>query len=503
VPPGIKASAFQNARRNKSPAGIKASAFQPTIGLEVHAQLLTKSKLFCACSTRFGATANSQVCPICLGMPGVLPVLNQKAVEFAILMGLATHCTIADYSTFTRKNYFYPDLPKGYQISQYDRPLCRDGYLSIEVDGYKKHIGIQRIHLEEDAGRLIHAEAYVAKDETLVDLNRCGVPLIEIVSEPELESPRQAYLYLKSLRQILMYLEICDGNMEQGSLRCDANVSIRPIGSQHPGVKTEIKNLNSFHGVERALEFEIKRQVAIIESGGTVRQETRLWDQTRNIATTMRTKEESPDYRYFPEPDLVPLVVPPAWVARISQRMPELPRSRRKRLMSQFQLSQDHAAVLTEHKSIADYFEQVVQLVPDPKLVSHWIMGEILRLVKEQKDPKRLPVSARALAELLKLVQNETISTAVAKEVLKEMLSSGKSAPAIVEEQNLQQISNTELLLQIIAEVLEENPDQVLKYQQGKTKLFGYFVGQVMKKTRGKANPQLVNRLLQEKLFSS
>lgn len=479
------------------------SKYQSIIGLEVHAQLLTQSKIFCGCSTRFGMKENSQVCPICLGMPGALPVLNKKAVEFAIKMGLATSCQISDHSVFARKNYFYPDLPKGYQISQYDAPLCYDGYIEIEFDDQIKKIGITRIHLEEDAGKSIHAEAWLKENETLIDLNRCGVPLIEIVSKPDIRSPREAYLYLSALKQLLLYLEICDGNMEQGSLRCDANVSIRLIDSHKLGVKTELKNMNSFHGVEKALSFEIDRQIQLIENGKTVQQETLLWDANKNIATTMRTKEESHDYRYFPEPDLVPININQRDIDVIYAQMPELPLPRRDRFLAQYKLPKYDANILTENKMIADYFEQVAQFVPDFKLVSNWIMGEILHTIKERQVLEKVPISGTALAELLNLIIRETISEKIAKDIFKEMLSSGKSAKSLVKEKKLTQISDCKILLNIISEVIESNPGEVFKYQAGKTKLFGYFIGQVMEKTAGKANPHLVNKLLHEKLSSS
>jgi aspartyl-tRNA(Asn)/glutamyl-tRNA(Gln) amidotransferase subunit B len=482
---------------------IRHAKYQPIIGLEVHAQLLTQSKIFCNCSTKFGAKENSQVCPICLGMPGVLPVLNKKAVEFAIKMGLATNCQISAHSLFARKNYFYPDLPKGYQISQYDAPLCYNGYVEIELDDKIKKIGIIRIHLEEDAGKSIHAGTWINKNESLIDLNRCGVPLVEIVSKPEIRSPREAYLYLSALRQILLYLEICDGNMEQGSLRCDANVSVRSVGDQQYGIKTELKNMNSFHGVEKALTYEIDRQILLIASGKTVQQETLLWDANKNIATPMRTKEESPDYRYFPEPDLVPININQHDLDEIRAQLPELPLKRRNRFIAQDHLPKYDADILTENKIIADFYEQAAKLVPDSKLVSNWIMGEVLHKIKEQQDSDKAPIPGTALAELLNLIIEGTISEKIAKDVFKEMASSGKSAQSIVKEKDLAQISDPESLVNIISEVIEDNPCEVLKYQAGKTKLFGYFVGQVMEKTRGKANPHLVNKLLHEKLSSS
>ena len=482
---------------------IDHSKYQPIIGLEVHAQLLTQSKIFCSCSTKFGAKENTQVCPICLGLPGVLPVLNKKTVELAIKMGLATNCQISTHSLFARKNYFYPDLPKGYQISQYDVPLCYDGHTEIELNDKIKKIGITRIHLEEDAGKSIHAETWLNENESLVDLNRCGVPLIEIVSKPEIHSPKEAYLYLAALRQILMYLEICDGNMEQGSLRCDANISVKPIGRHQYGVKTELKNMNSFHGVEKALTYEMDRQIQLLSSGKTVQQETLLWDADKNIATTMRMKEDSHDYRYFPEPDLVPINISEHNINEIRTQLPELPLKRRHRFMAQYYLPEYDANILTESKFIADYFEQVAELVPDSKLVSNWIMGEILHKIKEQQDSDKAPLPGTALAELLNLIIEEIISEKIAKDVFKEMVSSGKSAQSIVVEKNLAQISDREILSNVISKVIKNNPGEVAKYQAGNTKLLGYFVGQVMEKTKGKANPHLVNKMLAKKLSSS
>ncbi|ODS41149.1 MAG: aspartyl/glutamyl-tRNA amidotransferase subunit B [Candidatus Altiarchaeales archaeon WOR_SM1_79] len=476
--------------------------YQPIIGLEVHAQLLTQSKIFCNCSTKFGAKENTQVCPICLGMPGVLPVLNRKAVEFAIKMGLATQCQISSHSVFARKNYFYPDLPKGYQISQYDAPLCYDGYIEIDIDNEIKKVGIVRIHLEEDAGKSIHAEAWVKKDETLVDLNRCGVPLIEIVSKPDIRSPREAYCYLSILRQLLLYLEICDGNMEEGSLRCDANVSVRPIGSKEFGVKTELKNMNSFHAIEKALTYEIDRQIQIIENAGTVQQETLFWDTNKNMAMPMRSKEESHDYRYFPEPDLVMVNVNQSWVDKISAQMPELPLQRRNRFIYQYNIPKYDAHVLTENKAIADYYEQIVRSVSNPKLASNWVMGEILREMKEQKEPGKFPIPSIALAELLNLIIDGTISGIIAKTIFNEMVTQGKSATTILKEKKLTQISDKDWLKDIISKVIDNNLEEVARYKAGKIKLFSYFMGQVMRVTQGKANPHLVTELLQEKLSS-
>ena len=382
--------------------------YEVVIGLEVHAQLLTQSKIFCGCPTQFGAPPNTQVCPVCLGMPGVLPVLNQKVVEFGLKLALATHCQIAAYSRFARKNYFYPDLPKGYQISQYELPLAEHGYVDIEVDGAHKRIGLTRIHMEEDAGKLIHDEQLPV---SYVDLNRTGVPLLEIVSEPDLRTPEEAAAYLKALRNILLYLEICDGNMEEGSLRCDANISLRPRGSTTLGVKTELKNMNSFRNVQRALEYEIRRQRSLLEAGQDIIQETRLWDANKGKTYSMRGKEEAHDYRYFPDPDLVPLVISPEWIETVRATLPELPDAKKARFISQYDLPDYDAGVLTAEKALADYFEDCVRFFPQPKKVSNWIMSELMReLKKEDQGVETCPVSPQALARLLALVEEGTIS---------------------------------------------------------------------------------------------
>ncbi len=475
--------------------------YEAVIGLEVHAQLLTDSKIFCGCSTRFGAEPNSQTCPVCLGMPGVLPVLNERAVEFAIRMGLATNCSIAPFSRFARKNYFYPDLPKGYQISQYELPLCSNGYVDIELeDGTEKRVGIIRIHLEEDAGKSIHDPA-LAGEDTLVDLNRCGVPLIEIVSAPDLRTPQEAYAYLVRLKQLVTYLGICDGNMEEGSLRCDANVSVRPVGSDTFGVKTEVKNMNSFRNVERALTYEINRQIQVLESGGKIVQETLLWDANEGIARPMRSKEEAHDYRYFPEPDLVPLEVSSDWIESIRASLPELPRARKKRFVEQYQIPEYDAGVLTMTRELADYYEAVAANCNEYKMVSNWVMGEVLRVLNEQKiDITAFPISPERLANLLKLIINKTISNNIAKTVFEEMLQSDKDPQAIVEEKGLAQVSDRSVIEKIVDQVIADNPKQLEQYRSGKTKVFGYFVGQVMRATKGKANPAIVNEILKEKL---
>lgn len=470
--------------------------FEPVIGLEVHAQLLTDTKIFCSCKNAYGAPPNSLTCPVCLGMPGTLPVLNRKAVEYAIKMGLATDCSITAFSRFARKNYFYPDLPKGYQISQYDEPLCRNGKLKIQVNGVEKNIGITRIHLEEDAGKSIHGF-----DNTLVDFNRCGVALIEIVSEPDLRSPEEAYDYLIKLKQILEYLEICDCNMEEGSLRCDANISLRPIGEEKFGTKTEMKNMNSFRGVERALRFEIERQKAILEKGENIIQQTMLWDEAKGEARPMRSKEESHDYRYFPEPDLVPLEVDENLKTKILNDLPELPDQKYFRFLNKYNLRHYDAAILTSDKYLAEYFERVNDLINDPQLVSKWIQGEVLRTLSQKNlNPKQIPLAAENLGELLNLIKAGTISANIAKEVFDKMVENNESAKIIVEREKLIQVSDDSELEQIIQTVISENPNEVERYRRGAKNLFAFFMGQVMKKTKGKANPSVANNLLRKAL---
>ena len=470
--------------------------FEPVIGLEVHAQLLTDTKIFCSCKNAYGAPPNSLTCPVCLGMPGTLPVLNRKAVEYAIKMGLATDCSITTFSRFARKNYFYPDLPKGYQISQYDEPLCRNGKIKIQVNGIEKTIGITRIHLEEDAGKSIHGF-----DNTLVDFNRCGVALIEIVSEPDLRSPEEAYAYLIKLKQILEYLEICDCNMEEGSLRCDANISLRPIGEKKFGTKTEMKNMNSFRGVERALRFEIERQKAILEKGKNIIQQTMLWDEAKGEARPMRSKEESHDYRYFPEPDLVPLEVDENWKTKISNDLPELPDQKYFRFLNKYNLRHYDAAILTSDKYLAEYFERVNALINDPQLVSKWIQGEVLRTLSQKNlTSKQIPLAAENLGELLNLIKAGTISANIAKEVFDKMVENNESAKIIVEREKLIQVSDDSELEQIIQTVISENPNEVERYRRGAKNLFAFFMGQVMKKTKGKANPSVANNLLRKAL---
>ncbi len=467
--------------------------YEAVIGLEVHAQLLTCSKIFCSCSTQFGSEPNTQVCPVCLGMPGVLPVLNKKAVEFTIKTGLAMNCKIAPYSRFARKNYFYPDLPKGYQISQYELPLCEDGYLEITVDGEERKIRIKRIHLEEDAGKNIHD----ASGYSFVDFNRTGVPLMEIVSEPDIRSPKEAALYMKKLRTILRYLGVCDGNLEQGSLRCDANVSVRPIGSTEFGVKTEIKNINSFRFVEKALEYEIQRQIKAIKNGEQIVQETRLWDAQAGKTFSMRSKEEAHDYRYFPEPDLVPIVIYSDWIEKIKESMPELPDFKIKKFINQYGLPPYDAEILTEEKNIAEWFEEAVKLGGKPKEVANWIMVELLRLINEDgKDIAECTLKPSQLVELIKLIENGTINRNIGKEIFEEMYKTGKAPESIVKEKGLTQISDDSVIIGAIKEVISKNPKEVERFKNGEEKLIGFFVGQVMKITKGKANPKLVNEFV-------
>ena len=477
--------------------------YEPVIGLEVHAQLLTESKAFCSCSTKFGQDPNSNVCPVCLGMPGVLPVLNLNLVEFIIRMGLATHCRIAPRSIFARKNYFYPDLPKGYQISQYEEPICTDGHVEIELeDGRKKHIRITRIHMEEDAGKSIHD----LDVDTLVDVNRCGVPLIEIVSEPDMSSPHEAYLYLYKIRQLVTYLGICDGNMEEGSLRCDANVSVRRKGEMKFGTKTEVKNMNSFRFVEKALEYEINRQIELIESGEYVVQETMLWDPGQGIAVPMRSKEEAHDYRYFPDPDLVPVLVADEWINRVRASLPEDPTERRDRFVTQYKIPHYDADILTSEKALADYFEGVIGNLSAKsdeqyKLASNWTMVDVLRVVNTEKIAiNDFPISSAQLAEMINLIVDGTISGKIAKDVFEEMLKTKQSPRTIVEKKGLVQVSDVSAIEKIVDEVLANNRGQVDTYLSGKVQVFGFFVGETMKASKGKANPKIVNEVLRKKL---
>lgn len=475
--------------------------YEAVIGLEVHVQLLTESKIFCGCSTRFGQPPNSQTCPVCLGMPGVLPVLNRKAVEYAIRTALAVHGTIAPRCRFARKNYFYPDLPKDYQISQYELPLSTGGFLETSDHGTVKRVRIRRIHLEEDAGKLLHAGAMDQAEYSLVDFNRCGVPLIEMVTEPDLRTPKAAAEFLKLFRATLQYLGVSQGNMEEGNLRCDANVSVRPTGASEFGVKTEVKNMNSFKNVQRALEYEIQRQITLLKSGQPIVQETHLWDAEKEVTLPMRGKEEAHDYRYFPEPDLVPLEVSPAWVEEIAGSLPELPTDRRRRFVQAYGLPEYDAAVLTASKALADYFEECIQLHRDTKLVSNWIMSELLGyLNRDGKEITESPVTPAQVAALLKLIQEGVISGKIAKTVFEEMYQTRKNPETIVQEKGLVQISDREELNRIVDQVLDQNPGPVSDFKGGKEKALTALVGAVMRATKGKANPQLINDLLREKL---
>ncbi len=474
--------------------------FEPVIGLEVHAQLATVSKLFCGCATRYGAEANTQTCPVCLGMPGSLPVLNREAVRMAIMMGLAVEAEVRESSVFARKNYFYPDLPKGYQISQYELPLIEHGRLRIEPEkGEPKFVGITRIHMEEDAGKSLH-EGF-GEGVTAIDLNRTGTPLIEIVSEPDMRSPGEAVAYLKKLHSMVRYLEICDGNMQEGSFRCDANVSIRPRGREEFGTRTELKNLNSFRNMERAILCEMGRQQEILEEGGHIVQETRLWDADAGDTRSMRTKEEANDYRYFPEPDLLPLEIPETLIEEARAGLPELPDAKCERFVATYGLKEDDASVLTTSRGLANYYEEVVALGVDTKLAANWTMVELLgALNKEDRDITDVPVSSENLGKLLQRIEDGTISGKLAKQVFESMYAEGEDADTVIEREGLQQITDASAIEEVVAEVLAENDKQVQQYLAGKEKLLGYFVGQIMQKTEGKANPQQVNQIVKEKL---
>jgi len=467
--------------------------YETVIGLEVHVELSTESKIFCGCSTQFGAPPNTNTCPICLGHPGVLPVLNRRAVEYAMKAALALNCEIAEHTKFDRKNYFYPDLPKAYQISQYDQPIGQNGWIEIEIDGQKKRIGIIRLHLEEDAGKSMHQEGGF---DTLVDFNRVGVPLIEIVSAPDIRSPEEARLYLEKLRSILLYTEVSDVKMEEGSLRCDANISLRPVGQKEFGTKTELKNMNTFSGVQRALEYEVKRQAALLDAGEKVIQETRRWDEGRKETIAMRSKEEAHDYRYFPEPDLVRLHIPREWVEEIRNSIPELPDSRKARYVREYGLPDYDAGVITASKKLADYFEAAVATGADAKSISNWIMVELLGYMnKNNLEIDQVKMTPENLAKMVQLIEKGTISGKIAKTVFAEMLESGKDPETIVKEKGLVQISDEGAIREIVEKVIAANPQSVNDYRNGKERALGFLVGQVMKETKGKANPQLVNKL--------
>jgi len=471
--------------------------FETVIGLEIHAQLLTKTKLFCGCRSRFGDPSNTNGCPVCLGLPGALPVLNRQAITMAIRMGCAIECSIAEKSVFARKNYFYPDLPKGYQISQYDQPLCSNGRLPIVVDGQEKTIGVTRIHMEEDAGKLIHDRA----PESLFDVNRCGTPLVEIVSEPDIRSPAEAYAYLIGIKAILEYLEISDCNMEEGSLRCDANISLRPKGEKKLGTKTEIKNMNSFRGVEKALEYEACRQEEVLRSGGTIFQQTYLWDPAVNRSVPMRSKEDAHDYRYFPEPDLLPLLVTSQEVASIKKTLPELPENRRRRFIESMGLTENAAEVLTSSRQLADYFEATLAVFDDARTVANWIMVDILRIVNELKITlDQLKIYPARLGALLALIKNDAINAKNGKKIISLIQERDQDPDKIVADEGMQQLSDSGALESIVQSILSQNPAEVERFKAGEKKLMGFFVGQAMRVTKGSGNPKEINALLMKLL---
>ncbi len=473
--------------------------YETVIGLEVHAQLKTKSKAFCGCPTTFGAQPNTQVCPICIGMPGVLPVINKSMVAFAIKIGLALDCTISSTTKFDRKNYFYPDLPKGYQISQYDEPICRGGYINVQG----KKIRIHRAHMEEDAGKLVHAGAagLHGSDYSLVDYNRGGTPLLEIVSEPDMRTPEEARLYLTELRNILRYTDVCDGNLEEGSFRCDANVSIRPVGDEQFGTRAEVKNMNSFKAVQRALQYEIERQTAILEKGEKVIQETRLWNESDGKTHPMRSKEDAHDYRYFPEPDLVPLVIDRAWIDELAKQMPELPEARRQRYVNELKLAADDAYVLVESKEMSDFFDEAVKLGAVARDAVNWLNGPVQAYLKEKKiELADVSLTAQNIRDLSKAVVDGVLSSTAAKQVLLELLAKKSNVATVIAELGLAQNSNEGELHEAVSKILSANPTQVEEFRQGKTKVRQFFFGEIMKATKGKANPAIINKLLDELL---
>ena len=475
------------------------SKYEPVIGLEVHVQLNTRTKIFCGCQTGFGAPPNTNVCPVCLGLPGALPVLNRQAVKMAIQAALAMHCPVNPFSRFARKNYFYPDLPKGYQISQYDQPLAEHGWLEVSVDGAQKRIGVTRIHLEDDAGKSIHDGFKDSDRYTYVDLNRSGTPLIEIVSEPDIRSSEEAYQYLTELKQVMQYVGVSECDMEKGQLRCDANVSVRLKGVEKFGTKAEVKNLNSFRFAKMALDYEIARQVALIEGGGKVEQESRLYNVATGETAGMRSKEHAHDYRYFPEPDLVPLRVSEAWLERVRAAMPELPADKRRRFVESYGLREYDAQVLTATRAISEYYEKAAAASGDPRTAANWVTGDLMGALKG-RDISEAPVSAERLGELVSLIAKGEISGKMAKEIFAKMVESGESARTIIDREGLRQISDTDALGKIVDEVIAGNPKQVEQYKSGKTAVVGYLVGQVMKASKGQANPAAVNELLKSKL---
>jgi aspartyl-tRNA(Asn)/glutamyl-tRNA(Gln) amidotransferase subunit B len=475
--------------------------YEVVVGLEVHTELKTASKIFCGCSTKFGAEQNTNVCPVCLGLPGVLPVLNARVLEFAVRTGLALNCRILPFSKFDRKNYYYPDLPKNFQTSQYDLPIAVGGHLDIEVDGETRRIGITRVHMEEDAGKLVHAGTITKSEYALVDYNRTGVPLLEIVSEPDIRSAEEAKAYLEKLKAILQYIDVSDCKMEEGSLRCDANISLRPKGETKFGTKTEIKNLNSFKAVQKGLEYEAARQADVLDEGGRIVQETRSWDEARGQTVSLRSKEEAHDYRYFPEPDLVPMVVDPAWVEDIRRNLPELPDARKARLMKDYGLSAYDAGAITVSRAMAEYFDATVAAGADAKAAANWLMGELSRQLNAAgREIEDCPVAPGQLAGLIDLMAQGTVSGKIAKTVFEAMWASGKDAAVIVKEQGLVQISDAGAIEAIVDAVLAANPQSVADFKAGKERAIGFLVGQVMKETKGRANPEMVNKLLRERM---
>ncbi len=479
-----------------------SQSYETVIGLEVHVQLTTNTKIFCGCSKDFGQTPNSQTCPVCLGLPGALPVLNQQVVELAIKTGLATNCQIAPRSIFARKNYFYPDLPKGYQISQFELPICEHGWLDIDLEnGERKRIGITRAHMEEDAGKLIHGDTPQTAGNSLVDLNRACTPLLEIVSEPDMRSADEAIDYLKKLHQIVVYLGVCDGNLEEGSFRCDANVSVRPYDQEEFGTRAEVKNINSFRFIKQAIEYEVERQIDLIEGGGKVVQETRLFDSDTGMTRSMRGKEDAHDYRYFPDPDLVPLVISPEWIEEVRATLPELPEIKRGRFVDELGMSDYDAGVLASDRALADYFDACVALGSDAKSCANWIMGELLRKLKEtDTEITDVPITPEHLTGLLARIADNTISGKIAKTVFEKMWQKGQTADQIIDAEGLKQVTDSGAIEGLVDEVIAANPDQVAEYLGGKDKLIGFFVGKVMQASQGKANPGMVNQLLKKKL---
>lgn len=472
--------------------------YETVIGLEIHAELATKTKIFCSCENAFGGEPNTRVCPVCSGMPGTLPVLNKRVVDYAIKAGLAMNCEITKYGKQDRKNYFYPDLPKAYQISQFDLPLCQHGHIDINVDGETKRIGITRIHIEEDAGKLVHDDY---GNTSMADYNRCGVPLIEIVTEPDLRSPEEARVFLETLKSILEYTEVSDCKMQEGSLRCDVNVSIRPFGQKEFGTRCEMKNVNSFSAAYRAMQYEEKRQAKVLDEGGTVDQETRRWDDVHGVSTVMRSKEDAQDYRYFPEPDLVPIVVSDEWIEEIRKTIPELPEQRKARYIEEYALPEYDAFIITSSKTLADYFDACVSAGATPKIASNWLMGDISKVLNEKElEPSDIPFTADQLAKMIALIEKGTISTSAAKKVLSAMFENPEDPEKLVEKLGLVQVSDEGAIKEMINEVLANNPQSVADFKAGKDKAMGFLVGQTMKLSKGKANPQIINKLLREAL---